>query len=96
MKKISRMGVLSCAKVCGIVYAIFGLVFGLIITGIALAVPASANVPSGFLAGVFGIGSVIVLPLLYGVLGFIGGIIFAAVYNLAAKWTGGMEIALTD
>ena len=30
------------------------------------------------------------------VMGFIGGVIAAAVYNLVAKWTGGLEITLSD
>jgi hypothetical protein len=50
------------------------------------------KMPAGFM---FGIGSLF-LPIIYGVFGFLGGLIAAAVYNLVAKWTGGVEITLTD
>jgi hypothetical protein len=39
------------------------------------------------IAGVF----VIFLPIIYAVFGFIGGVISAFIYNLVAKWTGGIE-----
>lgn len=48
----------------------------------------------GFLSG--GILSIILIPFLYAAAGFIGGIIVAAVYNLIAKWTGGIEFTLAD
>ncbi len=32
--------------------------------------------------------------LLYPVMGFIGGILMAVFYNLAAKWVGGLEVTL--
>ena len=39
-----------------------------------------------------GIAAVIVMPIIYGVLGFIGGIISAAMYNLIAGFVGGIEM----
>jgi hypothetical protein len=38
----------------------------------------------------FGMG--ILMPVIYGVMGFIGGVIGAAVYNLVARWIGGIEL----
>jgi hypothetical protein len=38
----------------------------------------------------FGMG--ILMPVIYGVMGFIGGVIGAAVYNLVARWIGGIEV----
>jgi hypothetical protein len=34
----------------------------------------------------------ILMPVIYGVMGFIGGVIGAAVYNLVARWIGGIEL----
>ena len=39
----------------------------------------------------FGAGAIIVLPIFYGVFMFVMGLIQAALYNLAAKWTGGWK-----
>ena len=38
----------------------------------------------------------IFLPVLYAVVGFISGIIVAALYNLIVKWTGGIEFEVRD
>jgi hypothetical protein len=34
------------------------------------------------------------MPVIYGVLGFISGLIGALLYNLLAKWVGGFELEL--
>jgi hypothetical protein len=48
---------------------------------------ASSTVPAAAVAGImFGMG--ILMPVIYGVMGFIG----AAVYNLVARWIGGIEL----
>ena len=41
--------------------------------------------------GGIGVIFLILVPVLYAVAGFIGGIISAVVYNIVAKWTGGIE-----
>ncbi|MBN1787208.1 MAG: hypothetical protein JW806_02300 [Sedimentisphaerales bacterium] len=38
----------------------------------------------------------ILSPLVYGILGFVGGIIVAALYNWCIKWVGGIKITLED
>jgi hypothetical protein len=44
------------------------------------------------LGSIFGIGAIVIFPIMYGVLGVIGGVIMAALYNLVASITGGLEI----
>ena len=34
----------------------------------------------------------IFMPVLYGVMGFIFGVLMAVVYNLVARWIGGIEV----
>lgn len=36
------------------------------------------------------------LPIIYAVVGFIGGVIAAFIYNLVAKWTGGVEFTTEE
>ncbi len=43
-----------------------------------------------------GVGFAIMMPVIYAVFGFIGGVIAAALYNLIAKWTGGFEFEVRD
>ena len=51
-----------------------------------------APIPFAFL---FGAGALLV-PVFYGVMGFVFGVIGAAIYNLVAKWTGGIEFTVED
>jgi len=46
------------------------------------------------MAGSLGIGGVIYLIITWAIMGFIFGAIFAFMYNLIAKWTGGVDIEL--
>jgi hypothetical protein len=43
-----------------------------------------------------GIFMIIGIPLLYGFLGFLGGLIGAALYNFVAKRIGGLEIEIEE
>src|SRR5579864_9003241 len=45
-------------------------------------------------AGVVGIVLAVLMPVLYGVTGFVSGAIGALLYNLLAKWVGGFELEL--
>lgn len=38
----------------------------------------------------------IVLPFVYAAVGFIGGVIAAAIYNVIAKFTGGFQFQVTE
>ena len=82
----------------GVLYACMGLI---ILPFFALACLAGAfaqhaqqtqnGPPAALTAGLmFGFG--IFIPVVYGVMGFIGGIIAAAIYNLIAQWIGGIEV----
>ncbi len=94
MVEIKRIGVLSLAKLQALIMAVFGLLLGVIyaILGTVIASLASTQGQSlGILAGL-GFLSILILPIFYGILGFIGGAIGAFLYNLIAGWIGGIEI----
>ena len=97
---LKRIGVLSLAKICAIVYAVLGLIIGFFVSAIALmgTMIGSAFNESAvpFIGLFFGIGSIIIFPILYGVLGFLGGLISAAIYNLVARGIGGLEMEFEE
>lgn len=83
----------------GVLYACMGLIFlpifMLAAIGGAFAQHAQGQTasaaPAAVAAGVmFGVG--LFMPVIYGVMGFILGIIGAAIYNLVARWIGGIEV----
>ena len=90
---IRRVEPLAAAKVLGLVYVAFGLVIGVIFAVFSLlgglATARASGV--GFGAG-FGLAAIIIMPILYGCIGFVITLIGAAVYNWAAGVAGGIQI----
>ena len=93
MPRIKSVGVLSIAKISGIIYASIGLLFIPLALVVGLAGLASGQ-KGGVLGGIGFLAMAILAPIFYGVLGFVSGAIGAFLYNLAAKWVGGIEIEL--
>jgi hypothetical protein len=91
MRVLKHVGVMSFAKIMGVVYGSLGLIFAPLFLLIGLAGSLAGQNKTPF-AGVFGVVFAICMPVLYGVMGFIFGAISAFVYNLAAKWVGGIEV----
>ena len=93
MNVVKSVGVLSVAKIMGMIYACMGLVFApfFLLVGLMGSAVGQRNSP---LAGIFGIGFALFMPVLYGVLGFIAGLLGALLYNLFAKWVVGFELEL--
>jgi hypothetical protein len=89
---IRRVGPVSCAKIAGILYALFGLVIGAVFTVASLAGGfGNTSDQSGF-AGLIGAGAVVVFPVLYGGMGFVGTLVGAWLYNALAASVGGIEL----
>ena len=80
----------------GIVLAVLYFVGGIIGAVIALPVLLLARAAAEASVATFGVGWLFVMPIGYGILGFVVGIIAAALYNLVAKFTGGIEFELKD
>lgn len=86
-KQITRISVLQSSKIVVALYILFGLLYSLF--GIPMLI--------------FGDGKLMVLgivylamPLIMGLFGFIFFAIFAALYNLLARWLGGVEFEVKD
>lgn len=94
MKEIKSFDVLSVGKIYAIVMAIIGFLAGIIIALVGSA--ASTFSRPGMWGAGLGVLSIIILPIVYAILGFIFGIIGAAIYNLVAKWVGGVKIELKE
>ena len=95
---LRSFGVGSVAKMLGVLYAIMGLVFGGIVSIVALVTtalsPERASAGMGAFGLFFGVAAVLVLPIVYGVLGVVFGAISALLYNLIARFVGGIVIDL--
>lgn len=97
MQTIRSVGVFSVAKILGVVYASMGLIFVpfFLLMGLIGAFAGPRDNPSAAMIGSAGLAVVaLLLPVFYGIFGFIVGAIGALLYNLFAKWIGGIELNL--
>jgi hypothetical protein len=100
---IRRFNVFSVAKIQGFLAFVIGLLIG-VIYGFAFMIfgaAISSLAPQGDSQAMGGVGAIVIglvimiaVPILYGILGFIGGAIGALVYNLAAGVVGGVKFEL--
>jgi len=93
MHVVKSVGVMSIAKIMGLLYACLGLIFipFFLILGFVGAFAGHDQAP---FAGIVGVVFAILMPVLYGAMGFVCGAIGALLYNALAKWVGGFELEL--
>ena len=90
--QIRRIDPLSAGKVLGLIQALIGLVVGLffsMITVFGMAVGGGEAIAVGLITG---LGAVLFLPLSYGIMGFLAGVLGAFLYNAVASMAGGIEL----
>ena len=92
--ELKKIKVMSLAKISLLFGILYGIVSG-IVSSIAYAkadilIAAGQQVPA--LITTLGYWSLIVLPILNGIIYFILGIIGALLYNLFASWVGGVKL----
>ncbi len=85
-RELKRLAVVQTGKILAILYAFIGVIMIPFILIGALANPR----------GIATMVPMIVMVVLYPVMGFVGGIIMAALYNLVAKWVGGLRFTVED
>jgi hypothetical protein len=96
-KRLLNINALKLGITFAVIYGVLSLIF-IIPFFLIMSLVAAAGARSGTQAlpavftGVF----MIFLPIIYAVLGFIGGVITAFIYNLTAKWTGGIEFTTQE
>ena len=86
-KQIVSISILQSSKIATILYFLLGLVYLLI--GVPMIV--LGNDKTRIIGIVY-----CAMPILLAVIGFLCFAIFAALYNLIAKWVGGMEFKMID
>ena len=94
MATLRSIGPASAMKICGILYAIIGLIIGAILSLVAVLGAASGSSELGAFGALIGVGAIIAAPIFYGIAGAIGGAIAALIYNVCAKIVGGLEVEI--
>lgn len=93
MHIIKSVGVMSVAKIMGLVEACLGLLFApfFLLIGLLSSIGSQHSNP---FTGMFGIVFALFMPVFYGIIGFITGAIGALLYNLFARLVGGFELEM--
>ncbi len=95
--RLKNINPVQCGIVLAVMYAFLGIVFVVLMAPfMALISTMGMNNQAGNPFSSFGFAGLLVFPIMYGVLGFISGLLSAFIYNLVAGWTGGVEITLSQ
>lgn len=93
MHILKSVGVMSVAKLMGLLYGCLGLIFAPFFLLIGLVGSFAGQEKTPF-AGIFGVVFAVLMPIMYGAMGFVMGAISALLYNVLARWAGGFELEL--
>lgn len=98
MATLKRIGPGSAFKIGLVTYAILGLIIGICMALFSMVAGSLGSLAGGEAASAralgfgFGLGAIIVVPVMYGIIGGIAAAIGAVIYNLVAGWVGGLEV----
>jgi hypothetical protein len=90
-RRIKSIAPLQLGKMMALCYGILGLLLCPIFLIMSLF---AAHIPNQQRVGMMALGTgfALAMPVFYAVMGFVFGVIGAFVYNLIAKWIGGVEV----
>jgi hypothetical protein len=92
-RRIKRFAPLQLGKMLTMLYGIMGLLFVPLFLLLYVTAPqARAAENSAMLGWGIGIGFALSLPVIYAAMGFVTGVVGALIYNVIAKWLGGIEV----
>jgi hypothetical protein len=91
--EIKSVEIMSWAKIHALFGIIFGLIYGILFAILGSAIGASFDMPG---ATTLGLLAIIVFPIIFGIMAFIGGAILAFLYNIFAGKIGGIEVELVE
>jgi hypothetical protein len=94
MQIVKSVGVLSVAKIMGLIYGCMGLMFVPLFLLFGLIGSLAEVQQKTPFAGIFGVVFAFCMPIFYGLLGFLFGALGALLYNLFSRLVGGFEVEL--
>ena len=96
-RRLKSITPLQAGKMLGALHGAMALVFVpffLLFALVGSFLPKSAEAPPPLAIFAIGLGLAILMPLFYAATGFVMGLLGALIYNLIAKWFGGIEFEI--
>lgn len=94
--RLRRIGVMSVGMFGAAAGAIGGMIAGAMFFLISLVGVGAAGGQNAGIPMVGGVAALVMVPLMYGIFGFIGGIVNAVIYNVVAGMSGGIEMEFSQ
>ena len=94
MSYLKRIGPGSAFKVGAVVYGLIGLIAGIFCSLFAFATPAAHHALVPWVNPALSLSAIVLCPIVYGIIGGIGLLITALIFNLASGWVGGLEVEI--
>lgn len=90
-RRLKRIAPLSLGKILAVLYGAMGLLAAPVFLLVSAAGSMSGQKEAlpAVLGGVVG---AVLAPVFYAVIGFLTGVVGAFLYNLTARWLGGLEV----
>lgn len=92
MKRLTRIDVMSTAKIYALMMAVFGLLLGAMLAIMNYFLPTAAIEPEATYK--LGWSAIVIFPIIYGLMGFLSGALMAWLYNLLAAKMGGIKLEI--
>ena len=86
-KQLIRISILQSSKIMTALYVLMGFIYTLI--GIPMIIFGNSQIRIMGIVYLF-------MPVIAGIFGWIFFVLFAAIYNLLAKWLGGFEVEIKN
>ena len=95
MKEIKKLGILSLGKIAAALYFLAGILMVILVV-VLKKIAISISLPTESLTGLEKLttGILLLIPIWQLIIGFVAGIVIAALYNLLAKYIGGIKIEI--
>jgi hypothetical protein len=93
---VTNVDSMSIAKIYAIMGVVMGVFVGVLVMmfgGMIAAMSGGGrnSASSAAVGGIIGAAAIIIYPIVYGIGGFLSGLIGGALYNLCSKWVGGVQ-----
>ena len=98
--RLKRIDPVSLGAILAVINAAIGLLAGFffgiffIFVGAMGEIARDLHGPGGAFGVAMGLAMMIGMPIMYGIMGFLMGLLSGWLYNVAAKWFGGLKIEL--
>jgi len=95
-KEIKEINVISAANILGVIQFAMGIFIGIMYFLISLGMPAEMFDAVPWMKYMFGVGSLVTMPIMTGLMGWLSGAVSSLIYNVVADRIGGIKLRFAD